>query len=294
MKRRDEVLVGALLLVATVIAVLGTLWLARGGLQSGYPLYTRFEWGQSMRQGQPLLLAGVTVGYVDKIELREGGYLDVMVRVNDEYRIPLGSTAKVQPVGIFGDVAVALTPPKVLSGQYYESGDTLPPGPPTPDIAQILGRVDSIGTSVQRLASSIQTEMVDAGGIRDMRSTIASANSLTQRLNAVVMEQNRNMTATLASVRSATNAVDSAQIGAAIANIRETTANTAALAAELQQSSTRLTSLLTRLDQGQGTAGKLLTDTLLYSDLRSLVTRLDSLTIDFKANPRKYINLEIF
>jgi phospholipid/cholesterol/gamma-HCH transport system substrate-binding protein len=294
MRRRDEVLVGALLLVATVIAVLGTLWLARGGLQSGYPLYARFEWGQNMRQGQPLLLAGVTVGYVDHIELREGGYLDVMVRVNDEYRIPLGSTAKVQPVGIFGDVAVALTPPKVLSGRFYQAGDTLLPGPPTPDIAQILGRVDSIGTSVQRLASSIQTEMVDAGGIRDMRATIASANSLTQRLNAVVMEQNRNLTMTLASVRQATNAVDSAQIAGAVENIRETTANTARLTKELEQSSAQLTAMLTRLNQGEGTAGKLLSDTLLYRDLRALVTRVDSLTIDFKSNPRKYINLEIF
>ena len=234
------------------------------------------------------------MGYVDNIELREGGYLDVMVRVNDEYRIPLGSTAKVQPVGIFGDVAVALTPPKQLTGRFYSPGDTLLPGPPTPDIAQILGRVDSIGTSVQSLANSIQTEMVDAGGIRDMRATIASANSLTQRLNAVVMEQNRNMTATLASVRRSTSAVDSAQIAGAIANIRETTENTARLTKELEQSSTQLTAMLTRLNAGEGTAGKLLSDTLLYRDLRRLVTRVDSLTIDFKNNPRKYINLEIF
>lgn len=294
MKRRDEVLVGALLVVATIIAVLGTLWLARGGLQSGYPLHARFDWGQNMRTGQPLLLAGVTVGYVDDVELREGGYLDVLVRVNSDYRIPYGSTAKVQPVGIFGDVAVALTPPPVLTGRFYEPGDTLFPGPPTPDIAQIMGRVDSIGQSVQLLTTSIQREMVDAGGVRDMRETIASANSLTQRLNAVVMEQNRNMTATLAAVRRSSGAIDSAAIAGALASIRETSANTAALSAELQQSSAKLTSLLTRLEEGQGTAGKLLTDTLLYADLRRLVTRVDSLTLDFQQNPRKYINLSIF
>ncbi|CAA9302477.1 MAG: hypothetical protein AVDCRST_MAG40-450, partial [uncultured Gemmatimonadaceae bacterium] len=35
-------------------------------------------------------------------------------------------------------------------------------------------------------------------------------------------------------------------------------------------------------------------DTLLYRDVRSLVTRIDSLTADFQKRPRKYINLEIF
>jgi phospholipid/cholesterol/gamma-HCH transport system substrate-binding protein len=53
-------------------------------------------------------------------------------------------------------------------------------------------------------------------------------------------------------------------------------------------------SLLAKLDSGQGTAGKLLTDTLLYQDLRNVVGRVDSLTADFKRNPKKYINLRIF
>src|SRR5688572_10229395 len=56
MKRRDEVLVGVLLTVAAVVLVMGTLWLARGGLSSGYPLYTRFAWGLNLKQGQPVRL----------------------------------------------------------------------------------------------------------------------------------------------------------------------------------------------------------------------------------------------
>ena len=58
MKRRDEVLVGIFLTVAIAIALLGTLWLVRGGLSSGYPLYTKFAWGQNLKPGQPVLLAG--------------------------------------------------------------------------------------------------------------------------------------------------------------------------------------------------------------------------------------------
>ena len=35
MKRRDEVLVGVLLTVATIIGIMGTIWLVRGGLRAG-------------------------------------------------------------------------------------------------------------------------------------------------------------------------------------------------------------------------------------------------------------------
>jgi phospholipid/cholesterol/gamma-HCH transport system substrate-binding protein len=48
------------------------------------------------------------------------------------------------------------------------------------------------------------------------------------------------------------------------------------------------------MQNGNGTVGKLLTDSLLYTDIRRLVQQTDSLMADFKKNPRKYINLKIF
>ena len=74
MKRRDEVLVGIFLTVAVAIALLGTLWLVRGGLSSGYPLYSKFAWGQNLKPGQPVLLAGVNVGAVADVTLRDDGF----------------------------------------------------------------------------------------------------------------------------------------------------------------------------------------------------------------------------
>ena len=45
--------------------------------------------------------------------------------------------------------------------------------------------------------------------------------------------------------------------------------------------------------RGEGVA-LLLNDPGLYNDLRRVLTRVDSLTADFKKNPKRYINLEIF
>ena len=56
MKRSNEVLVGVTATVALVMAVVGSLYLARGGLQPGYKLFAKFTWGAGLKQGQPVLL----------------------------------------------------------------------------------------------------------------------------------------------------------------------------------------------------------------------------------------------
>jgi phospholipid/cholesterol/gamma-HCH transport system substrate-binding protein len=201
MKRRDEVSVGILITISVIVLVLGSLWLARGGLKSGYPLYTRFAWGQNLKQGQPVLLAGVTVGYVGDVNFRREGYLDVMIRVEDQYQVPKGSTATVKAIGIFGDVAVALTPPKPVPATNYAPGDTVPPGTAAADIDQIMSRVDSIGASTSLLMRSIQQQVVEAGTLKELHSTIASTARLSAQLQNVLAEQNRNATRTLEAFR---------------------------------------------------------------------------------------------
>jgi phospholipid/cholesterol/gamma-HCH transport system substrate-binding protein len=298
MKRRDEVTVGILITVAVVVLVLGTLWLARGGLRSGYPLYTRFVWGQNLKQGQPVLLAGVNVGYVGDVTLRRDGYLDVMLRIDDQYSVPKGSSAIVKPIGIFGDVAVALTPPTPVPATSYASGDTVPPGPPAPDITTIMNRVDTIGQSLQSLMTSMKAEVVDAGTIKELRKTFVSAQALSAQAQAALVEQNKNVTLTLASFRSAidrlNSAVDSQQVVAAEANLRIASENLARTSATFDSTARQVRLIVSGLQAGQGSLGKLLTDTSLYSDLRHLAQAGDSLLADLKKNPRKYINLKIF
>src|SRR3954463_6307751 len=182
MKRSNEVSVGILITVAVTVLVLGTLWLARGGLSPGYPLYTRFAWGQNLKQGQPVLLAGVNVGYVGDVTLRRTGYLDVLIRINDEYKVPKGSKATVKAIGIFGDVAVALTPPTPPPAQDYAPGDTVPPGAPSADVDVIMSRVDSIGAATSVLMHALQTEIVQAGTLRDIHKAVASAAVLSGQL----------------------------------------------------------------------------------------------------------------
>jgi len=148
------------------------------------------------------------------------------------------------------------------------------------------------------LARALQKEVIEAGTLKDLHRTIASTAALSAQLQSVLVEQNRNLTETMASFRTSaahlSSVADSAQIQATLVNLRQTSENAARFSANLDSTNAALRKALAQMQNGNGTVGKLLTDSLLYSDIRHLVQQTDSLMADFKKNPRKYINLKIF
>jgi phospholipid/cholesterol/gamma-HCH transport system substrate-binding protein len=293
MKTRDEVLVGIVVTAAIVVVVLGSLWLARGGLSKGYPLYVKFPWGAGLKQGQPVWLVGVSVGYVDEVDLHQDGILVTTLRIENDYKVPVTSRAAVVPNGIFGDMAVALTPSRP-EPKSFNPGDTVPVGPSTPGIAQLTSKADSITMSVNAMTMALEREMVAGGGIRDLRNTIAATNRMVNEFAAVASEQSRQLTATMTALRRATAAIDPAKVDSTIVNFRAASANMAAMSVDLKETSSKLDAILAKVDSGPGSAAKLLNDPGMYNDVRGLLQRMDSLVADIKRNPRRYINVRVF
>lgn len=293
MKRRDEVLVGILLTIGVVIAVLGTIWLVRGGFNTGYPLYARFQWGAGVRQGQPVRLAGVQIGVVSDVELDPRGTILVTMAIEHDYHVPRNSLAAVVPVGIFGDQEIALTPAEP-SMVFFNEGDSVPPAPPKAGLPELTARADTISQRLDDVAKTVQLELVAGGGIADLRKTLAATSALTRQLSVIAAEQSSQLAATLTRFRSTAAAIDSVQLDSTVRNLQQTTRNLAVFTDSLGATTHQLNLVLSKIDKGDGTLGKLLNDPGLYYDFRRLSARLDSLTLDFKKNPRRYINLEIF
>jgi phospholipid/cholesterol/gamma-HCH transport system substrate-binding protein len=293
MKTRDEVLVGLVVTAAIVVTVLGSLWLARGGLSKGYPLYAKFPWGAGLKQGQPVLLVGVNVGYVDEVDLHLDGVLVTTLRIQKDYKVPVTSKAAVVPNGIFGDMAIAVTPSRP-DAKSFKAGDTIPIGPPTPGIAELTSKADSITRSVNAMTSALEHEMVAGGGIRDPRNTIGATNRMVNEFAAVASEQSRQLTATMTALRRATTAIDPAKVDSTITNFRSASANLAAMSTDLKQTTSKLDAIIAKVDSGNGSAAKLLNDPGVYNDVRQLLQRMDSLGADIKKNPKRYINVKVF
>lgn len=292
-KRRDELLVGLLLLFAVVLGIGGTIWIARGGLASGYPMFARFPWGAGLKQGQPVLLAGVQVGYVDKVQLIPDGTISVQLQMQSQYQVPAGSTATVQANGIFGDMLIALTPVVGQKG-YMASGDTIPTGKGSPGPAELLSKGDSIFANVRALTDETRMQFVEGGGMKDMRRTVADLTRLVAQLSDVTAEQSRQLTLTQQTVRRTLSSIDSAKVDSTVKNLQAASAQLDALARDFKQTNGQVQGVLDKVSNGTGTAARLLNDPSVYARMDTLLLRVDSLMADLKRNPKKYINLRIF
>jgi len=293
MRRRDEMLVGLFTTVAIIILALTSIWLVRGGLNRGYLLHSRFQWGAGIKQGAPVWLVGVTVGAVDKVELDPRGTLVITYRIQKEHRVPLGSVATIVPNGFFGDMAVALSPP-APNELSYSPGDTIPVGVPSAGLQALLQRADTLTGSISVMVGDLRTQLVDSGGIREMRRAAQTLQRLLVTINDVAITQNRELTSTMVALRSRINAVDSARIDSTMRSMQQASNSLQKFSGELQTASTRFNALLTKVDSGDGTMAKLINDPGLYNDLRRITTRIDSLVLDLMKNPRKYLKFSVF
>lgn len=294
MRRRNEVMVGVVAMIAIVVGIMGALWLARGGLARGYALYAKFPWGAGLKQGQPVLLSGVNIGIIDHIDFRREGVVVVAMAIKKAYEVPVGTTATIEPNGLFGDMLIALRP-STPNRRSYQPEDTIPSGRPSPGIADLTARGDSIARTVQDITRSVQVQLTGPnGGIEDMRATLRQFNRLAAQLTMIAARQSAELTRTQAMLRSRMAAVDPATIDSTLKSIQASAANVERLSADFQVATQRLNSVLAKVDSGGGTAGKIVNDTLLYADVRKLVIRMDSLMTEFQRNPRKFINLSIF
>src|SRR5206468_44125 len=115
-----------------------------------------------------------------------------------QYHIPKTAVAEVYPVGIFGDVIVALKADRP-STAFYAPGDTVPSRAAAgTGIDALQARADTIATALSRITETLETELITAGGIRELHESIRGMNKLVTQISGAVEEQNKNVTATLA------------------------------------------------------------------------------------------------
>ena len=108
---RTEIIVGFFVLVG--IACLGYLAIKLGKLEvlanSGYPVYADFPSVAGLKLGDPVEIAGVKVGRVEKMGLAEDR-ARLQLRLEDDVKLQEDVIASVRARGLIGDKFVLITP----------------------------------------------------------------------------------------------------------------------------------------------------------------------------------------
>ena len=160
-------------------------------------------------------------------------------------------------------------------------------------ITNLLTVLDSVITSVN--------EIMDPGFRKNVSGTIANLNSTTKSLDEVIGSKERELKATLDNITKFSKMLsdNSEKMSNTFSNLESITDTLAAAdiyksVLNLKSSLEKASTLIGNLNEGKGSAGQLLTNDSLYTNLSASLESLNVLLQDMKANPKRYVHFSLF
>lgn len=227
MKRSNELLVGAVILLGTAVAVAGVLWLSGAGF--GLPTYPVdvlvADVGQ-LREGNQVKFRGVPVGRVASFDVESDGQ-GIRIHLLLERELPeIGDPgAVVAPESLFGEwqveiVSMARFPRfnylEVPEGASVPEGGTLIGGYTLPDITRLTAAANDISLNLAVLTDRVDRAFNDTTA-QQVRRTFENIERLSEDLSILARRSSETFEELEGDVRQAT-----ADIGAAAAVARST------------------------------------------------------------------------
>jgi phospholipid/cholesterol/gamma-HCH transport system substrate-binding protein len=287
-----EATVGAIVLVAILVFVFGTMWLSGRSVSSENAVRIQFENVSGLKRSSPVRVSGVNVGKVEKIEFVDVGRVLVLVGLPPKIRPKVDASAKIVSVTLVGDYAVDFDPGR--AGELLPTGRVILGSQDlglTGKATGLAERADSILLGAQSIVNERTGEQ-----LRSMLTTLEATLKAAQRTMAIYGNPNEGPTAeltkTMAAFRQLSSRLDSTLIAFRTDTI---SANLAAMTAQLTTTSGRLDTLLAGFNRGQGTIGKFVTDSGLYYDMRDLSQGMKKLLDELAKHPGKIpVTVKIF
>jgi len=287
-----EVVVGAIVIVAVLVFIFGTMWLSGRSVSSANLIRIQFPNASGLKRASPVRVSGVNVGRVEKIEFVDVGKVLVMASLPPKIKPRVDAVAKIVSVTLVGDYAVDLDP-----GQAPER---LPPGRVilgSQDLGlsgramELSDRADSIMIGAQALVNKETAEQIRST-LTALEGTLKAAQRTMQIYGDPDKGPTAELTKTMMTFRSLSTRLDSTLIAFRTDTI---SANLAAMTAQLTTTGARLDTLLAGMNRGQGTLGKFVTDSGLYYDFRDLSQKMKNLLDELAKHPGKVpVTIKLF
>jgi len=250
--------------------------------------------------GANVTINGLNVGKVRKIDFDENyDKIKVTFSLRSDLNFSNQSIAQLYEAGLIGGKAIAILP-VYDQGNEVSTGDVLPsnikPGLTelvNQQIAPLQDKIEGLLTSADSLFAGVsnvmnyQTQTNLKLALEGLAESVTNAAELTKNMNRVVVQNEKNFKGTLGNLEATSknlsqlsDSLAQMPLGATIANFEQTSAD--------------LKKILSRLNNGEGSAGKLLNDEELYHKLLGSSAALEALLTDLKANPKNYVHFSLF
>ena len=270
-------------------------------LDSSRRFYAVFDKVDGLETSAPVTINGFQVGRVQEITFvdEQEGKLKVMLLLENDFKFSENSEAQLYENGLIGGKAIAIVP-AFDGGATAENGSTLrstlQPGlsellnekltPLQEKIERVMVSADSLLLNINSVFDD-QTKSNLKSGIAQLNSTIASFKDTSNSINELVTENKEKLDNTLSNVDRISTNLGSITDSIASANLAQTIKNLESTIGEFDQ-------VLSGIENGEGSIGKLLKDEGLYNNLEGASKQLEQLLQDMKLNPKRYVHFSLF
>lgn len=281
---KQEVGVGAIVLIGVVVFLVGMFYLTGRSLRAGgISVDVMFQSVAGLKQGDPVLVSGVKKGRVARVALERVKSVRVTLELTKDVAPHIDASAAVAALDLFGAKFIDYNPG--ARDEMLVRGHTIS-GSNSPDITDVAQGVANRANELMENAANIVSDRLG----EDIHNTlVVTQRAMTTLANAPEGPFIKQTTRTLQATERVMERVDSMLGSGTGANIDSISKNLARLTDHLGHTTAALDTLLSRMNRGQGTLGKIASDTMMYHDLHELSVSLTALLTDLKEHPDKYV-----
>lgn len=293
-KIRNEIKI-ALVAVAGIVALfIGMNFLKGTHLFTGSKTYCfAFDDISGLTKSSPIYASGYQVGLVKDIifDYSHKNKTKVIAEMDKQMKIPTGTTAFISS-DVLGNIKVTLNiaPNK---GEFIQEGGLIPGsidqgamGEVTsmiPAVKQMLPKLDSILLSLNLLLA----DPAIASSVHNVQDMTANLTKTSHELNAVVAKLNREIPGV---VTKANRILDHSETFTA--NLSQV--DVATTMRKVDEAMADVKAVTAKINSNEGTLGLLMRDPTLYNQLNTTVRSADSLMVNIRQHPKRYVHFSIF
>ncbi|MBQ7899526.1 MAG: MCE family protein [Bacteroidales bacterium] len=265
-------------------------------------LVSRYDNVEGLVPSAPVFIKGYKAGKVAEVEYQpETDDFKVTCSVMKEFRIPSDSKMTIYAVDIMGGKGVKID--LGVSETLVVDGSELAPAK---EAGLLDGLAEGVGPLLSKLGNTLDSLSVTVAGVNAM---------LSDSNQAAISNTLAHLERTMKSVNGIASTIDgkSAELVALVDNLASLSAKFSSIADKADGAMTGVSSIVTKIDETDiaglvssfknllekindpdGTVGKLLVDGSVYDSVDELLNDVDSLIKKIEENPKKYIKISVF
>tara|TARA_R110000796_G_scaffold252631_1_gene389314 strand:+ start:219834 stop:220799 length:966 start_codon:yes stop_codon:yes gene_type:complete len=301
LKISREIKTGIIVVGGILLFIMGFSYLKSSSLfDNSKTFFAVYDNVGGLQTGTPVSINGFSVGKVNDIKFKDNsGKLLVTFSVANDFDFSKSSRAELYDTGIIGGKGIQIMP--VFDGsQMAKSGDTLISStkPGLTELVQqnltpLQHKIEGAVSNADSLLININ-QVLDAKTKNDLRESISGLNTMVKTfqssasaLNGLLVDNKEELDNSIKNIGTITENFSKLSDSIANSGLTKTMKN-------LESTVANLDAMLAKMEKGEGTLGKLMTDEELYTNLTNSTRELDLLLQDFRLNPKRYVNVSVF